>query len=71
MGTTGRRVTVRDVLLAVQIAICAVLVTASMVAVRGLMPSLHGSFGFELRNAMVAGVELKNGRLQPRQRERH
>jgi predicted permease len=61
VGTTGRRITVRDVLLAVQIAICAVLVTASMVAVRGLMRSLHGSFGFELRNAMVAGVELKMG----------
>ena len=32
----GRRVTARDVLLVVQIAICAVLVTSSMVAVRGL-----------------------------------
>ena len=62
--------TVRDVLLAVQIAICAVLVTASMVAVRGLMRSLHGSFGFELRNAMVAGVELKMGGYKRRQRER-
>jgi len=61
VGTTGRRVTLRDVLLAVQIAICAVLVTASMVAVRGLMRSLNSSFGFELRNAMVAGVELKMG----------
>jgi predicted permease len=56
---TGRRLTLRDVLLVVQIAICAVLVTSSMVAVRGLMRSLHGNFGFELRNAMVAGVELK------------
>jgi len=36
-GTVGRRMTVRDLLLVVQIAICAVLVTASMVAVRGLM----------------------------------
>jgi predicted permease len=61
VGTTGRRVTVRDVLLAVQIAICAILVTGSMVAVRGLMRSLHGNFGFELRDAMVAGVELKMG----------
>jgi predicted permease len=56
---TGRRLTLRDVLLVVQIAICAVLVTSSMVAVRGLMRSLRGNFGFELRNAMVAGVELK------------
>ena len=58
-GMTGRRTTLRDVLLVIQIAICAVLVTSSMAAVRGLARSLHGSFGFELRNAMVAGVELK------------
>ena len=58
-GAAGRRVTVRDVLLGMQIAICAVLVTSSMVAVRGLMRSLHGNLGFQLRNAMVAGVELK------------
>ena len=36
----GRRITTRDVLLGVQIAICAVLVTSSMVAVRGLVRSL-------------------------------
>jgi len=46
---TGRRVTARDVLLAVQIALCAVLVTSSMVAVRGLSRSLHTHFGFEPR----------------------
>ena len=33
---TGRRITARDVLLAAQIAICAVLVTSSMVGLRGL-----------------------------------
>jgi len=54
----GRRITVRDVLLVLQIAICAVLVTSSMVAVRGLMRSLHGNFGFEPRNTMLAGVNL-------------
>jgi predicted permease len=54
----GRRVTVRDVLLVVQIAICGVLVTSSMVAVRGLVRSLHSSFGFEPRNTMLAGVNL-------------
>jgi predicted permease len=52
----GRRVTVRDVLLVVQIAICAVLVTSSLVAVRGLMRSLHSDFGFEPKNTMLAGV---------------
>lgn len=54
----GRRITVRDVLLVVQIAICAVLVTSSLVAVRGLVRSLHGHFGFEPRNAMVVDVNL-------------
>ena len=58
-GKTQRRITLRDALLGVQIALCAVLVTSSMVAVRGLIRSMHGNFGFELRNAMVAGVQLK------------
>ena len=57
-GRVGKRVTVRDVLLVVQIAICAVLVTSSMVAVRGLIRSLHGNFGFEPRDTMLAGVNL-------------
>ncbi|HEY1986331.1 MAG TPA: ABC transporter permease [Terracidiphilus sp.] len=54
----GRRVTVRDVLLALQIAICAVLVTSSLVAVRGLVRSLHSNYGFEPRDTMMAGVNL-------------
>jgi predicted permease len=52
-GTAGRRITVRDVLLVAQIAICAVLVTSSLVAVRGLLRSLNSKFGFEPRNAML------------------
>ena len=58
MGRVGRRISVRDLLLAGQIAICAVLVTSSMVAVRGLIRSLHSNFGFELQNAMLADTEL-------------
>jgi len=54
----GRRLTVRDALLVLQIAICAVLVTSSMVAVRGLVRSLHSNFGFDPRNAMTAAVNL-------------
>jgi len=57
-GAFGRRITVRDVLLVVQIAICAVLVTSSMVAVRGLMRSMHSNFGFEPRNAMLVDTDL-------------
>ena len=57
-GMIGRRVTARDMLLVTQIAICAVLVTASMVAVRGLVRSLHSNFGFEPQNAMLVETEL-------------
>jgi predicted permease len=58
LGNTGRRVTLRDVLLVVQIAICAVVVTSSLVAVRGLLRSMHTNFGFEPRNAMLASTYL-------------
>ena len=54
-----RRFTVRDVLLAVQIAICAVLVTSSLVAVRGLARSLHSNFGFVPQNVMLAETDLQ------------
>ena len=57
-GAVGRRITVRDLLLVVQIAICAVLVTSSMVAVRGLVRSLHSNFGFEPQNAMLVETDL-------------
>jgi hypothetical protein len=54
----GRRVTARDVLLTVQIALCAVLVTSSMVAVRGLSRSLHTHFGFEPQNTLLVNAAL-------------
>jgi predicted permease len=57
-GVVGRRITVRDLLLVVQIAICAVLVTSSLVAVRGLLRSMHGGFGFEPRNALLVNTVL-------------
>jgi predicted permease len=57
-GRVGRRITARDVLLAVQIAICAVLVTSSIVAVRGLACALHSNFGFEPKNAMLVTADL-------------
>jgi predicted permease len=60
-GTIGRRTTARDILLVAQIAICAVLVTSSLVAVRGLVRTVHGTFGFELHNAMLADTELSLG----------
>ena len=45
----------------VQIAICAVLVTSSLVAVRGLVRSLHARFGFEMQNTMMAETDLSMG----------
>jgi len=56
-GKTGR-ISLRDILLVAQIAICAVLVTSSLVAVRGLVRSMHSNFGFEPQNAMLADTDL-------------
>jgi predicted permease len=57
-GKYARRITARDLLLVVQIAICAVLVTSSMVAVRGLLRSLSSNFGFEPRSALLMSTDL-------------
>jgi len=57
-STVGRRLTTRDILLGMQVALCAVLVTSSIVAVRGLVRSLHSDFGFEPRNAMLVETDL-------------
>jgi predicted permease len=57
-GRVGRRITVRDFLIAVQIAICAVLVTSSFVAVRGLARSLHSNFGFDPQNSLLVQIDL-------------
>ncbi|MBV8113983.1 MAG: ABC transporter permease, partial [Silvibacterium sp.] len=57
-GGATRRFTVRDVLLVVQVAICAVLVTSSLVAVRGLVRSLHSSFGFVPHNVLLVETDL-------------
>ena len=54
----GRRMTVRDVLVVVQIVICAVLMTAAMVAVRGMARSLKGSFGFEPNHVLLLETVL-------------
>ena len=61
----GRRITMRDILLVVQIAICAVLVTSSMVAVRGLARALHSNFGIEPNNVMLVETDLKMSGYRP------
>ena len=53
-----RRLTLRDVLLCVQIALCTLLVTASLVAFRGMERSLHAPLGFQPRDVMLAGTDL-------------
>ncbi len=58
MRSPGRRITVRDALLCVQIALCALLVTSSMVALRGLIRSLHSDFGFDPRGALLMDTVL-------------
>jgi predicted permease len=70
----GRRITVRDILLVVQIAICALLVTSSMVAVRGLARSLNHNFGFDVENSMLVESDLSmagySGDRQPQMQRR-
>ncbi|MBV8672795.1 MAG: ABC transporter permease, partial [Acidobacteriaceae bacterium] len=57
LGTLSR-FTLRDVLLGLQIAICAVLVTSSLVAVRGLTRSLQSNYGIQPQGAMLVNTDL-------------
>ena len=58
-----RRFSLRDVLLVAQIAICTLLVTASLVAVRGMRRALDGSSaGIKPQGVMLASIDL--GRLE-------
>jgi predicted permease len=54
-----RRLTLRDVLLCIQIALCALLVTASLVSLRGMERSLHAPFGFVPLGAMKATTNMQ------------
>lgn len=54
-----RRITLRDALLGIQIALCALLVTASLVAVRGMNRSVHAPFGFVPNEVMIAGTDMQ------------
>jgi predicted permease len=61
----GRKITARDILLVTQIAICGVLVTASLVAVRGLARSLHGNFGIDPNQVLLVETDLKISGYRP------
>lgn len=54
-----RRFTVRDILLAVQVTLCALLVTCALVGLRGLARSLHAPLGFRPQNVTLAEMALK------------
>jgi predicted permease len=57
-----RRFALRDLLLGAQIAICTLLVTASLVAVRGMERTLHAPLGFQPQGAMLADVDMSQVR---------
>ncbi len=57
-GMHLRRFALRDLLLGVQIAICTLLVTASLIAVRGLVRALHAPLGIRPQGAMLVDVDL-------------
>jgi predicted permease len=61
IAAAGRRFMLRDVLLVAQIAICAVLVTSSLVSVRGMVRSLHSNFGFIPQNAIQVNTDVGMG----------
>lgn len=54
----GRRWTLRDGLLILQVVLCSILVTSSLVAVRGLARGLHADYGFQPHGAMLASFDL-------------
>src|SRR5580658_3241990 len=60
-GSSGLigRLTLRDLLLGVQIALCALLVTASLVSLRGLDRSLHAPIGFSPEGVMLAEADMQ------------
>ena len=52
------RFALRDLLLGAQIAICTLLVTSSLVAVRGMVRALHVPLGFQPPGAMLVDLDL-------------
>src|SRR5262249_4169163 len=57
-STPLRRFALRDLLLGAQIATCMLLVTASLVAVRGMVQILHAPLGFQPQGAILADMDL-------------
>jgi predicted permease len=53
-----RRFALRDLLLGAQIAVCTLLVTASLVAVRSMVRALHVPLGFQPQGAVLADIPV-------------
>ena len=54
----GGKLRLRDSLLVIQIAVCAVLITSSIVAVRGLARSMHSKLGIDPHETMLVETDL-------------
>jgi predicted permease len=54
-----RRFTLRDLLLMVQVVVCTLLITASLVAVRGMVRALHVPLAFQPEDVMLAQADLR------------
>src|ERR1700733_9230073 len=57
------RFALRDLLLGAQIAICTLLVTSSLVAVRGMVRALHTPLGIQPQGVMLADMDLSQAGL--------
>lgn len=58
-SASGRRWAIRDILLAGQIALCCLVVTAAFVALRGMSHALNMPLGFQPRNVVAQGFDLE------------
>jgi predicted permease len=54
-----RRLTLRDMLLGLQVALCALLVTCGLVGLRGMSRQLHAPMGFQPEGVTLAGTQMK------------
>lgn len=57
--TVFRRMTVRDMLLGLQVALCALLITCALVGLRGMSRQLHAPIGFQAGGVVLAQTEMK------------
>jgi predicted permease len=58
-SNSSRRFALRDLLLVIQIVVCTVLVTASLVAVRGMVRAMHVPLGFDPEGVTLAAADLQ------------